>query len=1078
MNAMPGWLIESGWQAAVMVLIISLVLLAACGRIPPKWRYALWLLVVLRLLLPALPEAQVSAYRVVPASPGQAWEAALPSQPAPEWLEPRAEPSFVPPQRQGVDWRMVLGWLWLGGVASYGGWLIFRQAAFSWHYRRTRQRPSPEMEEILALGARRAGLRRAPELWVLPGINGAALSGLIRPVIVAPPELEKTLDRQRLELVLLHECVHLRRGDMWTHAAAVLAGVMHWWNPVVCWLRGRLRAERELATDAAVLECLEQPEQLLYGETLLELATQPSAGLSTLQPSLGLLERHGDLRQRMVQISSFSRATMVWSMAGVVLLVGLAVVLLVRQTEAPLEPLPTGERESFAVNQDFYEAVRKGDMRKVKEYLRRGYQINNTEGTNALFGAIHVRNLPMVRFLIAHGVPLNETTASGDTAINHACWVGDKAILDTMITAGAKCDPYSYAISTGDIAALDKKQAEKPLTKDELMVGMCMATAANAASNDWFWAHLSPLLTPEEKANWLGERFVNTAFWGRLDMMQDVEKMGVDFPKYGPSALNSAISHGHLPMIKYLLGRGVILSEPKPNSAGPLRNAAGEGQVEVVKFLLDHGADINARDGQGLTPLAWAISNRRVEVCRLLLDRGADVSLKNEWGQTALWSAASGGMQPEMVELLLRHGADPRGVDKNGAPILTAMQGVYFPRKGKVGYPGKIYTDEEIKEWQVSVRKTVELLIQAGADPNASGGFAGTPLIAAVSNGQYAIAKALIDHGADIHQRDKKGNAPIAFFFRGGQGGGVDSALLQLLLDRGADPNSTLMEPHSSSAQPMTLIDSAIYMASLQQDDPELLAQTRRSVEMLLQHGMKISVPGDVRGSEWITAAALGDVARMKQLRAAGVDVNTKLPSSYGRSWNALSVAMALGRNEAADWLMGQAGIDLAFSGQARSPLFLAIQRQDMALVRKLLAAGVKPDSGEMTMAARTGNTKLFILLQQGGGDASQVRLRSVIEQSNLDILKLALDSGAAAHQTSNVKINGVPENTDPVYCAVEQNKPEALKLLLQYNLPLNLKDAKGETPLSLAQKWHYSAIAAMLEEAIKRSAPDPTPTP
>ena len=102
MNEIFAWVLETGWQAAVMALVVAAVLLVAGGRIPPAWRYAMMFLIVVRLLLPMLPSAPVSGYRVVPATPAKAWEQALPSRPVPDWMEHTLPaPGAAAPARAG-----------------------------------------------------------------------------------------------------------------------------------------------------------------------------------------------------------------------------------------------------------------------------------------------------------------------------------------------------------------------------------------------------------------------------------------------------------------------------------------------------------------------------------------------------------------------------------------------------------------------------------------------------------------------------------------------------------------------------------------------------------------------------------------------------------------------------------------------------------------------------------------------------------------------------------------------------------------------------------------------------------------
>src|SRR5262249_33664796 len=111
-----------------------------------------------------------------------------------------------------------------------------------------------------------------------------------------PNDLSDTLSASELQHVLLHELVHIRRRDVLLNWVWISMQAWHWFNPVL-WLAFRkLRAERELVCDAAVLACLPAGERGTYGTTLLRLASMvteraPLPGLATVLDPKPKLER-------------------------------------------------------------------------------------------------------------------------------------------------------------------------------------------------------------------------------------------------------------------------------------------------------------------------------------------------------------------------------------------------------------------------------------------------------------------------------------------------------------------------------------------------------------------------------------------------------------------------------------------------------------------------------------------------------------------------------------------------------------------------------------------------------------------
>src|SRR5947207_9601564 len=58
------WILQCSWQAAVLAGLILLVQWLFRKRLSPEWRYGLWLLLVLRLLMPVSPQAAFSVFNL------------------------------------------------------------------------------------------------------------------------------------------------------------------------------------------------------------------------------------------------------------------------------------------------------------------------------------------------------------------------------------------------------------------------------------------------------------------------------------------------------------------------------------------------------------------------------------------------------------------------------------------------------------------------------------------------------------------------------------------------------------------------------------------------------------------------------------------------------------------------------------------------------------------------------------------------------------------------------------------------------------------------------------------------------
>ncbi|CAM0948128.1 unnamed protein product [Alopecurus aequalis] len=204
----------------------------------------------------------------------------------------------------------------------------------------------------------------------------------------------------------------------------------------------------------------------------------------------------------------------------------------------------------------------------------------------------------------------------------------------------------------------------------------------------------------------------------------------------GHNALHLAAANGRTHVCRYLVqDLGFPVDARSSPGDTPLVLAAMYGHTATAAYLLERGADPRAPDSNGKTPLYRAAYKGDRELAMLLLHRGVHPGAANPWG-TALHVAAFRA-HPDVVAILLRHGADPNKVC-NGIfpPLVSALLGRSL--------------------------ECVKLLIQAGANVNTSGFDGTTPLfLACRSHGNVPCVKCLLEAGANPNGVDELGRLPI-----------------------------------------------------------------------------------------------------------------------------------------------------------------------------------------------------------------------------------------------------------------------------------------------------------------------------
>ena len=156
-------------------------------------------------------------------------------------------------------------------------------------------------------------------------------------------------------------------------------------------------------------------------------------------------------------------------------------------------------------------------------------------------------------------------------------------------------------------------------------------------------------------------------------ILQNPGRINRQYGAFCDTPLHSAARFGREDLAELLIAAGANIEARNELDERPLHASATYGHPTVAKLLLARGADVNARGQGGKTPLHAAACGvgqpsdveARIEVAKLLLAAGADVNAREPGsGFMPLRCATSWeSRNTAMADLLLSHGADPRGAE-------------------------------------------------------------------------------------------------------------------------------------------------------------------------------------------------------------------------------------------------------------------------------------------------------------------------------------------------------------------------------------------------------------------------------
>ena len=286
MNAVLKIFLSMSFSGSLLILILLLGKQFLKNKISRQWQYYIWLVVVLRLLLPFGPEVSLmgKTYRTVDQAISQA--ALLPPQQQPplnvpggnlvpavgaehrkEMLNSPADDVTTthPFQDIGV---LLINHIWL--VVALG--LLIRKITIYQgfvRYIKARLTPVSDIEQLdeLSIVAEQSGIKKPVELCVNPLVSSPLLIGLFHPCIVLPRVdiLEKDF-----RYIVLHELTHYKRCDMFYKWLVQVTVCLHWFNPLVHLMSREITKACEFSCDEAVLTKMGSGNAQDYGKTLLD----------------------------------------------------------------------------------------------------------------------------------------------------------------------------------------------------------------------------------------------------------------------------------------------------------------------------------------------------------------------------------------------------------------------------------------------------------------------------------------------------------------------------------------------------------------------------------------------------------------------------------------------------------------------------------------------------------------------------------------------------------------------------------------------------------------------------------------
>ncbi|MEN1939094.1 M56 family metallopeptidase [Paenibacillus sp. 102] len=340
------WVIETSIMASILVGLILCVKTLLRNKLTPRWQYLLWMVLMIRLLLPWSPDSSYSIYSILSYN-----NETLTIFPQKEPMHKKVdiddtkmvtnENTYTPSSTQIAEESekqthrnenksdatfslyAIFLYVWLAGVIILG----FATMIMNRHlHLYIKNQPVITDERIVAIFEnckKTMSVQQSIPLLLAGKIPSPTVFGFFHPRVLLSSVHMKILDERQLRYIFHHELAHIKRRDVGINWLMHGLLILNWFNPILWYAYSCMREDQELACDAFALTFIDAEEQIAYGHTIITLLEHYSNYYQV--PSLANLSRNKrTLKRRIRMIKKFQKKSYRLSVLGVVVVIAVS----------------------------------------------------------------------------------------------------------------------------------------------------------------------------------------------------------------------------------------------------------------------------------------------------------------------------------------------------------------------------------------------------------------------------------------------------------------------------------------------------------------------------------------------------------------------------------------------------------------------------------------------------------------------------------------------------------------------------------------------------------------------------------
>ncbi|MBE7127096.1 M56 family metallopeptidase [Bacillus mycoides] len=334
------WLIETSLMASILVGFILCIKVLFRNKLTPRWQYMLWIVLMIRLLLPWSPDSSYSIYSLLSysSSVSEVIPKNMPSTESivnietnhtvelesnSETVTKNGEPEVNASAEQQTTFSLykLALYVWLAGVIVLAVITFITNRRLYSYIKKQADITDEQVVTVFNRCKRSMKMKKAVSLRLAGKIASPTVFSFFRPKVLLSKKHMKVLNEQQLQYVFYHELAHIKRNDVAVNWIMYSLLLLNWFNPILWYAYFCMREDQELACDAYALTFIDKEEQIAYGHTIITLLEH----YSYQAPSLANLSRNKrTLKRRIVMIKKFQKKSYRLSVLGVIVIVAIA----------------------------------------------------------------------------------------------------------------------------------------------------------------------------------------------------------------------------------------------------------------------------------------------------------------------------------------------------------------------------------------------------------------------------------------------------------------------------------------------------------------------------------------------------------------------------------------------------------------------------------------------------------------------------------------------------------------------------------------------------------------------------------